>query len=180
MSSAPLSLVIRTLNAADTLGAVLTRASSRRGRPAHRGGFRLQRWHGRIGPQPRRRACSIRKEDFSYGRALNRGFAAARHEWVLSLSAHTIPADAGFLDSYRKAIGQFPDSVSAAVGPILGEFDAALSGGITYFEGDDLGAASASAPVNPNSLYRRKVWLRRPFDEELGERRETCSGISTR
>lgn len=168
MSSAPLSLVIRTLNAADTLGAVLTGLRLGEGDQlivvdsgSSDGTVALARSHGA-------ELVPIRKEDFSYGRALNRGFAAARHEWVLSLSAHTIPADAGFLDSYRKAIGRFPDSVSAAVGPILGEFDAALSGGITYFEGDDLGRGFGFGAGNPNSLYRRKVWLRRPFDEELG------------
>jgi hypothetical protein len=58
--------------------------------------------------------------------------------------------------------------VTAAVGPILGEFDAALSGGITYFQGDDLRRGFGFGAGNPNSLYRRSAWQRRPFDEEIG------------
>ena len=168
MSHPPISIVIRTLDAAETLGAVLA-GLDRSGidqlivvdSGSTDGTVELARRHGA-------EIVPIRKEEFTYGRALNRGFAAARHDWVLSLSAHTIPADPGFLESYRRAIGRFPDSVTAAVGPILGEFDAALSGGITYFEGGDLRRGFGFGAGNPNSLYRRSAWIRRPFDEEIG------------
>ncbi|MEY4690174.1 MAG: hypothetical protein RIT19_499 [Verrucomicrobiota bacterium] len=168
MSPPPISIVIRTLDAAETLGTVLA-GLDRSGidqlivvdSGSTDGTVDLARHHGA-------EIVPIRKEDFTYGRALNRGFAAARHDWVLSLSAHTIPADPGFLDSYRRAIGRFPDPVTAAVGPILGEFDAALSGGITYFEGDDLRRGFGFGAGNPNSLYRRSAWIRRPFDEVIG------------
>ena len=168
MSRPPISIVIRTLNAAETLGAVL--AELDRGATdqwivvdsgSTDGTLEIAQKYGA-------EVMPIRKEDFSYGRALNRGFNAAHHDWILSLSAHTIPAHADFLESYGQAIGRFPKSVTAAVGPILGEFDAALSGGITLFQGNDLRRGFGFGAGNPNSLYLRSAWQRRPFDEEIG------------
>lgn len=168
MSRPPISIVIRTLNAAETLGAVLEglhRAEADQlivvDSGSTDGTVETARRHGAT-------LVPLRREVFSYGRALNRGFAAAHNDWILSLSAHTIPAEVGFLDSYRVAIGRFPKSVTAAVGPILGEFDAALGGGITLFEGDDLRRGFGFGAGNPNSLYLRSAWRRRPFDEEIG------------
>ncbi|MFM7803702.1 MAG: glycosyltransferase [Verrucomicrobiota bacterium] len=168
MARPALSIVIRTLDAADTLGEVLGQL---RRDPDDQlivvdsgstdGTVELARGQGA-------EIVPIARGEFTYGRALNRGFAAARHAWVLSLSAHTVPAGAGFLDAYRRAIGRFPGTVTAAVGPILGEFDAALSGGITYFEGDDLRRGFGFGAGNPNSLYRADAWRGRPFDEEIG------------
>ena len=168
MSRPPISIVIRTLNAAETLGAVLAKLD--RGATdqwivvdsgSTDGTLEIAQKYGA-------EVIPIRKEDFSYGRALNRGFNAARHDWILSLSAHTIPAHADFLESYGQAIGRFPKSVTAAVGPILGEFDAALSGGITLFQGNDLRRGFGFGAGNPNSLYLRSAWQRRPFDEKIG------------
>lgn len=168
MPRPPISIVIRTLDAAETLGEVLAalgRAATDQlivvDSGSTDGTVELAKGHGA-------EIVPIRRAEFTYGRALNRGFAAARHEWILSLSAHTVPADPGFLDAYRRAIGRFPESVTAAVGPILGEFDAALSGGITYFEGDDLRRGFGFGAGNPNSLYRRSAWQRRSFDEQVG------------
>lgn len=168
MSPTPISIVIRTLDAAETLGEVLAALGCAAtdqlivvDSGSTDGTVELAKGHGA-------EIVPIRREDFTYGRALNRGFAAARHEWILSLSAHTVPADPGFLDAYRRAVGRFPASVTAAVGPILGEFDAALSGGITYFEGDDLRRGFGFGAGNPNSLYRRSAWQGRPFDEQIG------------
>jgi glycosyltransferase involved in cell wall biosynthesis len=168
MSRPPISIVIRTLNAAETLGAVLAkldRSATDQWIVVDSGSTDgtleiAQKYGAEVMP--------IRKEDFSYGRALNRGFNAARHDWVLSLSAHTIPAHADFLESYGQAIERFPSSVTAAVGPILGEFDAALSGGITLFQGNDLRRGFGFGAGNPNSLYLRSAWQRRPFDEAIG------------
>jgi hypothetical protein len=110
----------------------------------------------------------IRAEQFTYGRSLNVGFREARNPWVLSLSSHTVPASRDLLDTYRRAIARLPSTVTAAVGPILGEFGDPIPAGITLFEGDDLRHGFGIGAGNPNSLYRRSAWESRPFDEEIG------------
>lgn len=168
MSATPISIVVRTLNSIATFGRVLDAldlgpedelivvdSGSTDGTQDL-----AKKYGGRIVP--------IRSDEFTYGRALNVGFAAARHPWILSLSSHTVPTEAGFLAKYRKAIGKFPPAVSAAVGPIIGEFDAAISAGITYFEDNDLRRGFGFGAGNPNALYRRTAWERRPFDELIG------------
>jgi glycosyltransferase involved in cell wall biosynthesis len=168
MSATPISIVVRTLNSAATLGTVLDALELG---PADElivvdsgstdGTLELARARGA-------RMVPIRSDQFTYGRALNLGFRAARLPWVLSLSSHTVPSAPGFLDTYRRAIGRFPPAVTAAVGPIIGEFDAAVPAGITLFEGNDLRRGFGFGAGNPNALYRRKAWERRPFDEEIG------------
>ena len=169
MSSPPLSIVIRTLNSAATLGQVL---GALRRLPGDQlvlvdsgstdGTLELAREHGA-------EVVAIRKAEFTYGRALNRGFALARHDWVLSLSSHTVPVAADFLDRYRRAITRFPATVTAAVGPLVTNVhEVTLAGGITYFEGEDLRHGFGFGAGNPNALYRRSAWLGRPFDEALG------------
>ena len=168
MPPTPISIVIRTLNSAATFGRVLEALNQRPDDQiivvdsgstdttlelAHAAG-----------------ACivPIERSRFTYGRALNLGFEAARHPWVLSLSSHTVPTSNNFLDTYRQAVDRFPATVSASVGPIIGEFDAAIPGGITLFEGDDLRMGFGFGAGNPNALYRRIAWESRRFDEEIG------------
>lgn len=169
MADVPVSIVIRTLNAAATLRPVL---EALRRNPDDQlilvdsgstdGTVDLARSHGA-------EVVLLPEAEFTYGRSLNRGFAAARHDWVLALSSHTVPMDPGFLDLYRSAVGRFPDRVTAAVGPIVNaEYDSPLPGGISYFEAGDFRHGFGFAAGNPNSLYRRSAWLRRPFDEALG------------
>lgn len=168
MSAHPISIVVRTLNSAVTFGAVLSALDLGPDDElivvdsGSADGTRdlAKKYGGKIVP--------IRAEDFTYGRALNVGFAAATKSWILSLSSHTVPAEAGFLAKYRRAVGKFPESVTAAVGPIIGEFDAAISAGITYFEDGDLRRGFGFGAGNPNALYRKTAWERRPFDEQIG------------
>jgi glycosyltransferase involved in cell wall biosynthesis len=166
----PLTIVIRTLNTAPTLARVLAALP--------------------LGPKDRlivvdsgstdrtlelARAAGalivpIKAAEFTYGRALNLGFAATDHEWVLALSSHTVPVQPGFLDRYRSAIRQrFQSNVAAAVGPMLtSELDRTLPGGITHFELADFTHGFGFGAGNPNSLYRRSLWQMHPFDEQLG------------
>ncbi len=165
----PISIVIRTLNSGATLGSVLEALQRRTedqlilvdsGSTDNTLG--LAQAHGA-------EIVRIRRDEFTYGRALNRGFAQARHDWVLSLSSHTVPVSPDFLTRYRQALVRFPDSVTAAVGPLITNVhDVPIAGGITYFEGDDLRHGFGFGAGNPNSIYRRRCWLERPFDEEVG------------
>ena len=169
MNEPALSLVIRTLNSAPTLARVL--GALRLGPDdqlvvvdsgSTDGTLELVRPLGA-------EIVSIRRADFTYGRALNLGFAAARNPWVLSLSSHTVPLASDFLERYRHAAARFPDSVTAAVGPLVTTgHELALSGGITFYEGTDLQHGFGFGAGNPNSLYRRSAWQQRPFDETLG------------
>ncbi len=181
MSLPPLSIVVRTLNSAATLGQVLGALQLLPGDQlvlvdsgSTDGTLELARAYGA-------EIVSMRKEDFTYGRALNLGFAAARHEWILSLSSHTVPVAADFLERYRRAILRFPAVVTAAVGPLVTNVhEVTLAGGITYFEGDDLRHGFGFGAGNPNSLYRRQAWLGRPFDEALGGGEDLhwyCAGL---
>jgi rhamnosyltransferase len=169
MSHPPISVVIRTLNSADTLKPVLeaTRLSPEDQLIVVDSGSTdgtldlVRQYDGEL--------VSIRPAEFTYGRALNIGFAKARHEWVLALSSHTVPVRPDFLELYRRAIREhFTARVAVAVGPLLmSEFDTTLPGGITYFEQGDFRKGFGFGAGNPNSLYRRSVWQQRGFDEAL-------------
>jgi glycosyltransferase involved in cell wall biosynthesis len=165
----PLSIVIRTLNSSPTLGSVLDALDLR---PDDQlilvdsgstdDTVTIAR---RLGAE----VILLAPGEFTYGRALNRGFARARHAWVLVLSSHTVPTRPGFLDHHRKAILRFPDPVTAAVGPIiLTEMDRSLPGGLTFYNRDDFAHGWGFGAGNPNALYRHQAWLGRPFDEHLG------------
>lgn len=54
----------------------------------------------------------IGRDEFTYGRALNLGISHARGEFVLILSAHSVPVGSSFLES---AVAPFEDSLIAAV-----------------------------------------------------------------
>lgn len=166
----PLAVIIRTLNTAATLSRVLAALRLGTGDElivvdsgSTDGTVDLARAAGA-------RIVPIRAAEFTYGRALNAGFAATTHDWVLALSSHTVPLRPDFLDLYRAAIRQrFQPNVAAAVGPVLtSELDRTLPGGITHFELADFTRGFGFGAGNPNSLYRRARWLEHAFDEQLG------------
>ena len=169
-STPPLSIVIRTLDTAPTLERVL--AALQRGPDdqlivvdSGSTDRTLELAQG-----ARAKIVPINRADFTYGRALNLGFAVARHDWVLALSAHTVPVRPDFLNRYRAAIqNRLPAGVAAAVGPVLAsDLDRVLPGGVTHFELGDFAHGFGFAAGNPNSLYRRSLWEMHPFDEALG------------
>lgn len=169
MSNTPISLVIRALNAADTLGQVLEALDREPGDQlilvdsgSTDGTLEIARRHGA-------EVVPLAPGTFTYGRALNAGFSAARHDWVLVLSAHTVPIPPDFLERYRAATRRFPAGVTAAVGPLVtADFDSPLPGGITLFRQGDFARGFGFAAGNPNCLYRRDAWQARPFDETIG------------
>ena len=107
------------------------------------------------------------REPFNYSRTLNRGFEAARNEWILVVSSHCEPVDPQFLSSYRTILG------------MKGETPALICGG-TFLSRSQMDRASKTiettrepwllkrfAGGNANSLYWKDAWRRHPFDESL-------------
>ena len=169
-SGPPLSIVIRSLDTADTLPRVLAGLGRR---PDDQ--LIVVDSGSTDGSLEQARAAGaeivpIKVSEFTYGRALNLGFAAARHGWVLALSAHTVPMRPDFLDLYRAGIaGRFRPDVAAAVGPLLAsDLDRGLPGGVTHYQLGDFTHGFGFGAGNPNSLYRRELWQAHPFDEQIG------------
>lgn len=120
------------------------------------------------------RVLTMRDDEFSFGRALNRGIDAARCPWVVNLSAHCIPVHDRWLESFAceraTGYGRLP-FVAAAYGrqepmPDTSHFDKRdlwttfgaerrMQHGQDYFF------------HNANSMICKAVWQRIPFDEQL-------------
>jgi rhamnosyltransferase len=116
------------------------------------------------------RLIEIPSESFSYGRALNLGVQAARGEVVVSLSAHSLPADEHWL---AHLLVPFRDpTVAGAYGRHLPRPNA------TIFElfGMWLSGVMSETPrrqerdmmfSNANGAFRRDLALEHPFDEHI-------------
>ncbi len=170
MSTAHISVVIRTLNSASTLPLVI-------------GGLKFKGDDELIIvdsgsadstlEQAKRAGANILhipQQEFTYGRALNLGFQAARNDWVLALSSHCIPMPVrdDHLQLFREAVRRYPNAFVAAAGPFHhSEWDRLLHGGITFYELADFQRGFGFPAGNPNCLYRRSSWQEHPFDEQL-------------
>lgn len=169
MSDLPLSIVVRTLNAAPQFRELLAGLPRRKedqlivvDSGSTDGTLEIARGAGA-------EIVELEPRQFSYGRSLNVGFARARHPWVLALSSHVVPVRPDFLDVYRSAIRRFPSTVVAAAGPLVrSDGERGMTGGITLYEGTDFIRGFEFGAGNPNCLYRTETWRQRPFDEALG------------
>lgn len=111
----------------------------------------------------------IDSHDFTFGYSLNRGIQSSAGQFVVIVSAHTLPRDADWL---ARLIDPLTDSQTAAVfGRQLGHAQAKFS------ESEDLrrafgGRRKLIRPPdfggnNANAAIRRDLWAQRPFDESL-------------
>jgi rhamnosyltransferase len=107
----------------------------------------------------------IRPQDFTYGRALNVGYAKAQSNLVVSLSAHAIPLITDWLklllDHFEDprvagVWGEETTSVSRQVPPKIYRQD--LS---TFLDDVYIGFSNA------NGAVRRAIWQAHPFREDL-------------
>lgn len=114
------------------------------------------------------RVVRIAPQEFSFGRSLNRGCAAARGEFLVFASAHVYPVYPDWLD---RLLAPFADPrVALAYGKQRGA-------AATRFSEHQIFAAwfpEASVSVqqhpfcnNANAAIRRALWQERPFDETL-------------
>lgn len=110
----------------------------------------------------------ISDEDFSYGHALNLGIEAASGRYVAILSGHCIPCDNYWL---AKLLANFQDP---AVAGVYGRQEPMPD--TNNFDKRDLWTTFGIERRvqrkdyffhNANSMIRRSVWEKYPFDEEL-------------
>lgn len=110
----------------------------------------------------------IRREEFSFGRSLNVGCAAARGEFIVIASAHVYPL---YRDWLAKLIEPFADPATALVyGKQRGDERTKYAEHRLFAS---LFPERATAPDagyfcnNANSAIRRALWQRLPYDETL-------------
>ena len=112
----------------------------------------------------------IPPESFTYGRALNFGIQAARGPYVVSLSAHSLPADPFWLVNLLRSFSQplvagvFGRQIPRSNATIL-ELAGMWMSGVTGREA----RLRSDHPMfsNANSAFRRSLWLTTPFDETV-------------
>ena len=135
----------------------------------------------RLGIEP----LEIRREEFTYSRALNLGFACASGELVASLSAHAIPRDeqwlAGLVRCFDNPLigGAFSRQVPWADAPL----DESIRIERMFPPGDRTVSGDTSGTPwvpfsNVSSCVRRRLWQRHPFaDVPAAEDREWAEWV---
>ncbi len=112
------------------------------------------------------RIVKINPEDFTFGRALNIGYKAAKGDIFVNLSGHSIPTDSKFL---RNLVGIYEDPiVMASFGrnvPLPEACPSEARDLETWFPDEWLDVPDRFS--NGNSSLRRAAWERIPFDENV-------------
>lgn len=105
---------------------------------------------------------------FSYSRSLNAGFSLARNDWILSLSSHCVPAEPDLLAKYRRSLPGLTPDVGAITGLVVGRAkELRTERPPAVCTPNDFAKGTYFACANPNCLYRKSVWGRHPFSEEI-------------
>ncbi len=119
----------------------------------------------------RRRGCTVLElsdAEFSFGRALNRGFAASSGDYVAILSAHCVPLNDVWL--YRLAANLRDPQAAGVYGrqePLPDSTDFDKRDLWTTFGVERRVQRKDFFFHNANAMIRRSVWERIPFDENL-------------
>jgi len=111
---------------------------------------------------------NITQDDWSYGRALNKGIAASSGEYLVCLSGHCFPVNQHWL---LHMLSNFSDSYVAGV---YGRQEPICSTSI-YDKRDMWNTLGVEKKVqnkdpffhNANSMLKRSIWARFPFDEQV-------------
>jgi len=109
----------------------------------------------------------IEKAEFSFGRSLNRGCAAAKGEVVVFLSGHCIPSGSDWLENLLKPFAD--PRVAAVYGRQIGGEGTKYSEARAFEKYYPMGQPSQGETFcnNANASVRRAIWNRFKFDEEL-------------
>jgi len=165
------AVLIRTLDEAEWIGRVLDAVLAQSVRPEVivLDSGSTDRTVAEAKARPAVKVMTIAPSEFTYGRALNRGFAAATAPFLVALSGHALPVDERWLE---RLLAPFADPAVAAVyGRQLPhkDLDPFRTGEVLRYwhdrGGDDRPGASRYS--NANGAVRGELWKRRPFDEAL-------------
>ncbi|MBM3602073.1 MAG: glycosyltransferase [Alphaproteobacteria bacterium] len=117
------------------------------------------------------RVLSISRADFSYGRALNIGIAAARHEIVSLLSAHCIPVNELWADYLMAHLGDGGDAKLCGVygrqEPLPDTSAVDRRDLWTTFRDERVRQRRDYFFHNANSGIRKSIWQGHPFNEQI-------------
>lgn len=114
------------------------------------------------------RLVEIRPEEFSFGRSLNRGCAAASHEAIVVASAHVYPVYPDWLERLLSALEQ--PGAAVVYGKQRGNASTRFSEHQVFSKWfPDSSNANQGHPFcnNANAAIRKSLWLQRPYDETL-------------
>lgn len=165
-----ISIVIRTKNEEKCIGRTLEQVSAQ----DYRGNYEIiivdsgsSDRTARIASGFPLRFYAINKEPFSYGYALNYGQSVSAGKIIVFLSAHCIPADAGWLANLITPLAK-DKRVAAVYGkqlPIKGsnpieEFELGI-----FFPEDNLPAKAIFS--NANCAIKKEILEKYPFNEEM-------------
>ena len=111
---------------------------------------------------------TINSAEFSFGRSLNRGIAAARGEVVVFASAHVYPVYDTWLEHLARPFAE-PEVVLAygrqVGGPTTPYSESQILA--TWFPAESTPRQTHPFANNANAAIRRTEWERVPYDEEL-------------
>ncbi|MBT5264046.1 MAG: glycosyltransferase family 2 protein [Rhodospirillaceae bacterium] len=113
----------------------------------------------------------ISRDEFSFGRALNIGVEAARHEVVSMLSSHCVPIDELWADYQLAHLG--PDGDAGLCGIYGRQEPLPETSAIdrrdlwTTFRDERVRQREDYFFHNANSAIRKSIWNDHPFDEEI-------------
>lgn len=110
----------------------------------------------------------IKREEFSFGRSLNRGCEVARGEILVMISGHCVPVDDGWLEALCRPIAD--GTVQYSYGKQVGGPESHFSECrifAKYYPDQSRIPQDGFFCNNANSAVAREVWARYLFDEEV-------------
>ena len=121
----------------------------------------------------------IRKDEFTFGKSLNIGFTQSKGEIIISLSAHCFPKNNYWLESILEPFSKSDTGiVFGSQSPHQKTRHSEASVQNTWFNGNSRITDDAFLN-NGNSAYRRIIWEKFKFDEELTGLEDIDIGIKS-
>lgn len=115
------------------------------------------------------RVLEISPQDFSFGRSLNIGCAAANGELIVSLSAHVYPVRADFIENLTEVFNP-SGHATVAYGRQVGDNRSHFSERVLmahWFPNERLSDQGHAFTNNANACFPKVLWEKLRFDEEL-------------